>query len=267
MKKNKTKIANMAVMLALILHFSSFAQAQKDVRKDIQTQNDILTNAIVKGDQETVMAYYNSQSTFMPPNGQNIVGVETISMVLKQMAAMGIDKIIYKTKKADLHGNVAIEEGNYQLFAQGEVLIDEGKYLVTWGKKGGNWVILQDIWNSSLPLPPKASKEDTLCLITMKFKAEAWEWQKAMAADWSSISEKENPGLASRSTNYMDLNPDKEGNYTVHYLVAPYHHGKDNLDIRDVLLLKYSEAEADAIMEKFNDGVLEHRVHYIRSIF
>ena len=267
MKKGKTKIVNVAVMLAMILLSTACTQAQRDVRMDIQAQNDILTDAIVKGDQETVMAYYNSESTFMPPNGENIVGVETISMVLNQMAAMGIDKIIYKTKKADLYGKVAIEEGKYQLFAQGDFLIDEGKYIVTWEKQGNNWVILRDIWNSSLPLPPQASKEDTLCLITMKVKADAWVWQKEMAADWGAISEKENPDLASRSTNYMDLKPDKNGNYTIHYIVAPYHHGKDNLDIRDVLLLKYSESEADAIMDKFTEGVLEHRVHYIKAVF
>ena len=267
MKNNKTKIANVALMMAMILFFSACAQAQKDISKEIQAQNDILTDAIINGDQETVMAYYNSQSTFLPPNGLSFMGVETISMVFNQMATMGVDKIVYKTKKADLHGKVAIEEGKYQLFAQGETLIDEGKYIVTWEKQGNYWIVLQDIWNSSLPLPPQAAKEDTLCLITMKIKADAWEWQKEMADDWLAISEKENPDLAARSNNYMDLNPDKNGNYTFHSLVAPYHHGKDNLDIRDVLLLKYSESEADAIMNKFKEGVLEHRVHYIRSRF
>jgi len=63
-----------------------------------------------------------------------------------------INSLNLETTSADGFGNNAIEEGKYTLYADGDIIIDEGKYIVTWVKVDGKWLIDRDIWNSSNPV-------------------------------------------------------------------------------------------------------------------
>lgn len=266
MKELKTKSASLASVLAFIVVFTSCAQAQKDVSREIQAMNDRITAAIASGDQKAIMEFYTSGSTFMPPNGQSFVGVETISMVLSGMVAMGVESVEYTTVNANLHGKIVVEEGTYKLFASRRTLIDEGKYIVTWEKQGKNWVVIRDIWNSSLPLPSRAAPGDTICYISMKIKESDWEAFREFSDDWMEIARKEDPEASSRARCFVDIGPDKEGNITFHTMVEPFLHGKDNLQIEDMLRKKYSQAETDRIMEDFRKLILEHRVYYFTGL-
>ena len=35
----------------------------------------------------------------------------------------------------------------------GTPAVDSGKYIVRWEQQNGRWVIVDDIWNSDLPMP------------------------------------------------------------------------------------------------------------------
>ena len=47
----------------------------------------------------------------------------------------------------------AIEEGKYTLYAENEMVIDKGKYIVIWEQVEGKWLLDRDIWNTSNPVP------------------------------------------------------------------------------------------------------------------
>lgn len=55
-------------------------------------------------------------------------------------------------------GDIAVELGRYRLTWDGPDgrLRDEGKYIVTWKREGGDWRIDLDILNSDLPQPVSA---------------------------------------------------------------------------------------------------------------
>ena len=56
-------------------------------------------------------------------------------------------------------GKTAYEVGKYQLFADGDQMADQGKYIVTWKQVEGKWKLHRDIWNTSLP-PQKAEAKE-----------------------------------------------------------------------------------------------------------
>jgi len=35
--------------------------------------------------------------------------------------------------------------------------VDSGKYIVRWEQQNGKWVMVDDIWNSDLPIPQPAA--------------------------------------------------------------------------------------------------------------
>ncbi|GAF78655.1 unnamed protein product, partial [marine sediment metagenome] len=57
------------------------------------------------------------------------------------------------------YGNFAIEEGRYTLYAEGDQIADQGKYIVTWKKEDGQWKLHRDIWNTSNPAPMSSKNE------------------------------------------------------------------------------------------------------------
>jgi ketosteroid isomerase-like protein len=58
---------------------------------------------------------------------------------------------VLETVSLEEHGDVAVEEGRYEIQAGGEV-VDTGKYLVVHRRQpDGTWKLGLDIWNSSRP--------------------------------------------------------------------------------------------------------------------
>ncbi|HLZ45560.1 MAG TPA: hypothetical protein VKQ05_07765 [Gemmatimonadales bacterium] len=60
-------------------------------------------------------------------------------------------------------GTLAVETGRWVwAFPAGAKLppgtpaVDSGKYIVRWAQQNGKWVMVDDIWNSDLPLPTPA---------------------------------------------------------------------------------------------------------------
>jgi ketosteroid isomerase-like protein len=57
-------------------------------------------------------------------------------------------------------GPVAVETGRWHwAFPAGAKLppgtpaVDSGKYIVRWAEQNGRWLMVDDVWNSDLPLP------------------------------------------------------------------------------------------------------------------
>ena len=101
----------------------------------------------------------------MPEDGvellrnEDILSFEEIIEVTKNGVEMGVKKVLLETTPATGFGNTAIEEGKATLYAEGDVIIDVGKYIVIWEKIEGKWFLHRDIWNTSMPVPEPPEPE------------------------------------------------------------------------------------------------------------
>jgi len=256
----------MACLLTLAVSTNSCVYGQKDVSKEIQAQNDLITAAFGRADLETLSGYYVDETTIFPPNGEPIRGLDALSGFWQAALSMGLESIKFTTTSAIQSGNLVVEEGTYSMYAPGKILADAGKYIVCWKKTGNKWVITKDIWNSSLPPAPVTSIGDTVCLVSMKFRETDLENQLKFSDLWLDISNEYYPETHLRGRNYVDLKADKQGNINVYFLLSPYHPSTDNIDMFEILKLRYPEEEARTLLDSFMEKVLEHHVFYITPL-
>ena len=71
---------------------------------------------------------------------------------------MGIRNIKLNTEEVSGGETAVVETGSYELFADNNVSIDKGKFIVLWKKENGKWKMHRDIYNSDIPLPAPAVK-------------------------------------------------------------------------------------------------------------
>jgi hypothetical protein len=63
----------------------------------------------------------------------------------------GFTDYYLETIDVEAHGDTAIEIGRYRLLAAGDVVADQGKYIVVWKNDNGAWKLHRDIWTTSQP--------------------------------------------------------------------------------------------------------------------
>ncbi len=108
------------------------------------------SSAVAEGNAGAVGELYTDNAKFMPPNGDSVVGPESIVAFLQAMLDDGISSLELETVELEEHGDTAIEEGRYKLgTADGPA--DVGKYIVIWKNEDGAWKLHKDIFNSNQP--------------------------------------------------------------------------------------------------------------------
>jgi ketosteroid isomerase-like protein len=124
-----------------------------DVTSDIAQANKEFMASFNNGDARTMARHYTVNSRLYPPNSDVIVGPAAIEGFWNAVMNMGIKKLLLETVTAESCGNMIIEEGRYKLYVEGDLVVDQGKYIVTWEKVDGKWKLHRDIWNTSNPAP------------------------------------------------------------------------------------------------------------------
>jgi uncharacterized protein (TIGR02246 family) len=121
----------------------------------IQKLNDQWMAAFNKGDAAAVAAMYTIDAYVLPDGREIVKGRPAIEALWKQqMASATVEKITTLDVKP-LGANAAREIGTATMKTKAhppqDVVI---KYAVVWQKEGGQWKLLQDIWNvnNSMPL-------------------------------------------------------------------------------------------------------------------
>lgn len=122
-------------------------------RSWIENDNEKFAEELKRGDSVAVAAHYTSDAWVMMANSEPAKGKD-IAAVWGQVARMGIKDM--KIKTVDLTGNadLLVETGTYELYGEGNKLLDKGKYVVVWKQENGTWKIYRDIGNSNLPAAP-----------------------------------------------------------------------------------------------------------------
>ncbi|WP_138757530.1 YybH family protein [Modestobacter altitudinis] len=124
-------------------------------RSDIDALNQTFGQGLEKGDADIVMSVYAPDARLFPP-GSDVVEGPAIRDFWQGAIDAGVDGGALETVALEEHGDVAVEQGRYQVRAGTEV-VDRGKYVVVHRRQpDGSWRFGLDIWNSSDPVASPA---------------------------------------------------------------------------------------------------------------
>jgi len=105
------------------------------------------------GDDAGVTALYAEDAWRMPPNAETAKGKAAIRKTLEDGRAMGMSKIKIAVTRSSVDGPEGWGVGTYAVYAADGSEMDHGKWMITVRKVDGKLVVLNDIFNSDLPLP------------------------------------------------------------------------------------------------------------------
>jgi uncharacterized protein (TIGR02246 family) len=119
-------------------------------RSDIDALNATFVQALEKGDAAVVASVYASDARLLPPGEQPLTGSE-IQAYWQGAIDSGVSGAALDTVSFEEHGDVAVEEGRYEIRV-GDEVVDRGKYVLVHRRQpDGTWKLGVDIWNSSQP--------------------------------------------------------------------------------------------------------------------
>jgi uncharacterized protein (TIGR02246 family) len=125
---------------------------QDELREAIVAANAKFMAAAEAQDAAALAALSTKGGQVLPPNSDFVTGREAIQGFWQGVMDMGIRKAALETIEVEGRGKTAFEVGRYTLYAEGDAVADQGKYIVIWKKKkGGVWKLHRDIFNSSMP--------------------------------------------------------------------------------------------------------------------
>ena len=108
------------------------------------------------GTADSVAVIYAERGRIMWPNGPASVGRDSIVARLRTIGAL-TPVLSLRTEEVAASGALAVERGRYTMTwtpPGGSQVADSGKYLMRWHRTGAEWMIVDNIWNSDLPMPP-----------------------------------------------------------------------------------------------------------------
>lgn len=123
-----------------------------EATQSISTVNRQFEAAFDAGDAAAVAEVYTEDGQILPPNYEPMSGKPAIQAFWQGAMDMGIVAAKLETVELDVLGDTAVEVGKGTLFAAGDQVADEAKYIVVWKREKGEWRWDRDIWNSSLPI-------------------------------------------------------------------------------------------------------------------
>ncbi len=119
-------------------------------RSDIDALNTTFVQAMQKGDAELIASVYAPDARILPPGTEALTG-PAIQTYWQGAIDSGITGATLETVSFEEHGDVAVEEGLYEIRA-GDEVVQAGKYLVVHRRQhDGSWRWGLDIWNTNRP--------------------------------------------------------------------------------------------------------------------
>lgn len=108
-------------------------------------------SAFKRNDAAGVASLYTSGAQLFPSHRDALKGTAAIRSFYQRVFDNGMKEAILEIIDLEVHGDTAIETGQFSLFVGEGLLADKGKYIVIWKKDGGDWKLDRDIWTTSQP--------------------------------------------------------------------------------------------------------------------
>jgi ketosteroid isomerase-like protein len=250
MKRTNALLCVLACASIFIL--SQCSPTPSDVTSEIAKINDGFMAAYNSGDLKTLVSNYTDQAKLYPSNSDVVEGTQAIEGFWGAVMNMGIKKAQMETVSAQQVGNIAIEEGRYKLFVEGDIMVDQGKYLVTWEKENGQWKIARDIWNTNNPATVvRAGKDNSVWVILNHVKQDKLQQFEDFNLNYLKPAGDEFFPEMTKTVRFLKSEkPNADGTITYFYLMDPAM--KDNnYDILPVLTAKFGKEKADEYYKMF----------------
>ncbi len=114
------------------------------------------------GHADSIADVYHANGVMLPPNMAPVRGRDAIRAFMTTMNSMSSPPPVLTVRAESVwaQGPLAVELGRWN-FAwpaaakrpPGKPAGDSGKYMVRWANDNGRWLMVEDIWNSDVPLP------------------------------------------------------------------------------------------------------------------
>ncbi|MEN8138874.1 MAG: DUF4440 domain-containing protein [Bacteroidota bacterium] len=273
MKTKNTIIRSLTLLVFIIFTLNSCgtkAPVATDVSAEIIEANKGFLEAFNTGNAKAVASKYTSDAKLYPTNRDIIEGKEAIEAFWNEGINMGIKKAELNTISAKSYGSFAIEEGRYKLFAEGDQMIDQGKYIVTWKKENGQWKLYQDIFNTSNPIPPappappvRAALNDTVWVVWNHIKADKVEqFENYNFNILEPATSEYYPKMRNTVRFTRPVEANKDGTFTYFYIIDPAT-SPDGYDMMLPLTAKYGEEKAIEYLKMFKDCLVDGKQEWV----
>jgi ketosteroid isomerase-like protein len=127
------------------------APVSEDIRR-IKSFDDFYARKFAEGDlRGLVEGFYAEEATLMSPGAPAAQGHDAIAGMLGALAAAGGKDLLLRTETVDVSGDMAYSTGTYSLTiapANAEEIRDEGKFLVVFRRRDGDWRAVADMFNT-----------------------------------------------------------------------------------------------------------------------
>lgn len=266
--KNKFKVMSHVAAVSLIcLTFVSCYKVPKDVTSEIQDANQLFMTAVSNADAKALTAMYTADAKLLPANSEVVEGPVAIGGFWNATMGMGIKKVMFETVSANQVGDMAIEEGKYALYVEGDHMVDQGKYMVTWKKEEGKWKVYRDIWNTNAPeVQTRAAKNDTVMMVIHYVKPDKVGQFEDFNKNYLFPAGAEvNPKAESTIRMQKPVKQNGDGTYTYIYFMDPFVSTYD-YDMASNLTKKFGAEKATEYMKMFSDCVKEGKSQVILSV-
>jgi uncharacterized protein (TIGR02246 family) len=145
------------VFFAALLAFVVPASAMADTKSQLEARVKEWMDKYNAGDAAGVAALYEEDGQLLPPLTDAVAGRAKIQEYWQGVMGAGVKNAALEMLEVHSSGDIAAEVGRYVMKSAEGADLDHGKYIVLWKKKKGSWVIVRDIWNSSMS-PGAAAK-------------------------------------------------------------------------------------------------------------
>jgi uncharacterized protein (TIGR02246 family) len=156
---NRLNVAVAAVVAACVIFVAACGGSSPEAdQAAIGEANKKWLAAIAAKDVAAIGAVYAEDASMLPPNAPKVAGREAIQANWTQMVAAPGFALTFETEKLEVakSGDVAVDIGTYSFTPSEGVPAESGKYVVTWVKRDGNWVVFTDMFSANQPAPPPA---------------------------------------------------------------------------------------------------------------
>jgi uncharacterized protein (TIGR02246 family) len=122
------------------------------LKEEIQTAQNRLADAVSARDAQAAAALYADDARLIPQGAPACADRSAIAAFFAGAFENGIVGATFTTDEVDGDDMQAVETGRYALYAAppggDRVLAAEGRYLVAWRKRDGEWRIFRDMFNT-----------------------------------------------------------------------------------------------------------------------
>lgn len=255
MKSKRPSLSFFVLLVGVGLMASSCTTTEpRNVTDEITLANESFMDAFSGGNANALAMNYTSNAKLFPANSDVIEGQSSIESFWGAVMNMGIKKVQLETVSAEAIGDMAVEEGQYKLFADGDHLVDQGKYIVTWKNEEGKWKLHRDIWTTNNPSPPtRAAVGDTVWIINNRIKADkVAAFEEFNFNILRPAAEEYYPKMENSVRTLKPVAKNSDGTFSYFYLMDAAT-SPDGYDMELPLKAKYGEQKAAEYLKAFQD--------------